>query len=68
MKTLDVTYKTEVTTTVEPKVADVPPVVISEYDMQRRMAQQAQMMTYITERVNMINNKKKSHMLVKAPT
>ncbi|MCI4378776.1 hypothetical protein PGIGA_G00219550 [Pangasianodon gigas] len=52
MKTLDVTYKTEVTTTVvqEPKVADLPPVVISEYDMQRRMAQQAQMMTFISER------------------
>lgn len=56
MKTLDVTYKTEVTTTVgqEPKLADVPPVVVSEYDMQRRMAQQAQMMTYITEKVNTI--------------
>lgn len=53
MKTLDVMYKTEVTTTVvqEPKVADLPPVVISEYDMQRRMAQQAHMMTFISERV-----------------
>lgn len=56
MKTLDVTYKTEVTTTVgpEPKVADLPPVVFSEYDMQRRMAQQAQMTTFISERVKMI--------------
>lgn len=56
MKTLDVTYKTEVTTTVvqEPKVADLPPVVISEYDMQRRMAQQAHIMTFISERVKMI--------------
>lgn len=57
MKTLEVTYQTEVTTTTvvqEPKVADLPPVVISEYDMQRRMAQQAHMMTFISERVKMI--------------
>lgn len=46
MKTLDVTYKTEVTTTVEPKVGDLPPAV-SEYDMQRKMAQQV----FITEKV-----------------
>lgn len=54
MKTQEVTYKTEVTTAVvpEPRVADVPPVVVSEYDVQRRMAQQAHMMqTFITERV-----------------
>ncbi|KAF7709182.1 hypothetical protein HF521_016032 [Silurus meridionalis] len=48
IKTQDVTYKTEVTTTVqEPKVADLPP---AEYEMQRRMAQQAQMMTFTSEK------------------
>ncbi|KAL7882204.1 hypothetical protein AOLI_G00090530 [Acnodon oligacanthus] len=49
VKTQEVTYKTEVTTAVvqEPKAA----VVVSEYDIQRRMAQQAQIMqTFITER------------------
>ncbi len=56
MKKLDVTYVTEVTTVVqEPKVADVPPVVVSEYEkemMQRRMAQQTQMMqSFISETV-----------------
>ncbi len=56
MKKLDVTYVTEVTTVVqEPKVADVPPVVVSEYEkemMQRRMAQQTLMMrSFISETV-----------------
>ncbi|XP_050975118.1 titin-like, partial [Labeo rohita] len=56
MKKLDVTYVTEVRTVTmvqEPKVADVPPVVVSEYEkemIQRRMAQQTQMMqSFISE-------------------
>ncbi|XP_051566259.1 titin-like [Myxocyprinus asiaticus] len=54
MKKQDVTYITEVTTVVqESKVADVPPVVLSEYEkvlMQRRMAQQTRMMqSFISE-------------------
>lgn len=58
MKKLDVTYVTEVRTVTmvqEPKVADVPPVVVSEYEkemIQRRMAQQTQMMqSFISETV-----------------
>ena len=56
IKTQEVMYKTVTTAVVqEPKVADVPPVVVSEYDIQRRMAQQAQIVqTFITERVMMI--------------
>ncbi|KAK7169443.1 hypothetical protein R3I93_005419 [Phoxinus phoxinus] len=54
MKKQDVTYVTEVTAMVQqPKVADVPPVVVSEYEkelIQRRMAQQTQMMkSFISE-------------------
>lgn len=56
MKKQEVTYVTEVTTMVqEPRVADVPPVVLSEYEkelIQRRMAQQTQMMqSFISETV-----------------
>lgn len=56
MKKQDVTYVTEVTAMVqEPKVADVPPVVVSEFEkelIQRRMAQQTQMMkSFISETV-----------------
>nr|XP_023657555.1 titin-like isoform X5 [Paramormyrops kingsleyae] len=49
MKMQEITFKTEVTTMVqEPKIADVPPLIISEYE--KRMAQQTQMMkTFITE-------------------
>lgn len=49
MKTQDVTYRTEVTTTVvqEPRVADVPPVVVSEYEIQRAQLRK----TFVTERV-----------------
>ncbi|KAG7464080.1 hypothetical protein MATL_G00183480 [Megalops atlanticus] len=50
------TFKTEVTTMVqEPQVADVPPVVVSEYEreqilMQKRMAQQTQIIkTFVSE-------------------
>lgn len=62
MKKLEVTYVTEVTTMVqEPRVADVPPVVISEYEkelMQRRMAQQTKMMqSFITETVSIYMGK-----------
>lgn len=62
MKKLDVTYVTEVTTMVqEPRVADVPPVVVSEYEkemMQRRMAQQTQMMqSFISETVMNLHGK-----------
>lgn len=56
MKKQELTFVTEVTAMVqEPRVADVPPVVVSEYEkelMQRRMAQQTQMMqTFISETV-----------------
>lgn len=57
MKQQDETYRTELITTVEePKVADVPTVVESvtekEMIMQRRMAQQSQMMhSFISEQV-----------------
>lgn len=57
MKKQDETYRTEVmTTVVEPKLADVPTVAetVSEKEMimQRRMAQQSQMMqSFISEQV-----------------
>lgn len=53
IKEQEITYKTEVTTTVgqEPRVAVVPPVGEMEQEqilIQRRMAQQAQMMQSFT--------------------
>lgn len=55
MKEHGVAYKTEVTTTVEPRVGDVPPVFTNEIEkeqlfIQRKMAKQAQM-TFTSEQV-----------------
>ena len=52
MKKQEVTFKTEVTTMVqEPKVGDVPPVVVSEYGMEQRGMQTQVMQTYVSEQV-----------------
>lgn len=53
IKEHEVTYKTEVTTVVEPRVGDVPPVFTNELEkehllIQRKMAKQTQMMQSFT--------------------
>lgn len=50
MKQYDVTYKTEMTAMVqEPKVGEVPPVVVSEYGQEQFVTQR--MTTYISGQV-----------------